>query len=443
MVHGKYPNFGIGSYWLSNSLLFLLFFLLPTQLGKHFWFSFSYVLGIRIDYLSPTLYLTDVLLLGLACLFVVQKHFFYFSVYRSKFVFVSFVWIFVGLVFAKSPLLILYYLWKFVEIIFFGSIVYHLWKKERQFPKFLQVSIASSVIFESVLGLLQLWSSGSLNGIFYFFGERYYTASTPGIANASINGSLMLRPYATFSHPNVFAGFLLIMIVFLFSFFQRTKRLKEKLLFISAILLGSIALVTTLSRVAIILFSLLVGLGVYVSFRNQKKLLLGIYSSCLFALFWAALTQMSVVSRFLETSPTEEAFVLRSSLLQSAYQMILAHPVIGVGLGNFLVQLPAYQRTVTKILEIQPVHTIFLLLAAETGIFGVFLFGWFLYQTVTRAFSQKHMLAVVLIFLFITVGCFDHYFFTLQQGQLLTGLIFGFSVIPFEKKEKKRYNSSS
>src|SRR5438105_4334390 len=45
----------------SAGFIFLLLFLLPTQLGKHFWPEFSFVQGLRIDYLSPTLYVTDML----------------------------------------------------------------------------------------------------------------------------------------------------------------------------------------------------------------------------------------------------------------------------------------------------------------------------------------------------------------------------------------------
>ena len=43
-----------------NFLLILFLLLIPTQLGKHFWPDWSSVLGIRIDYLSPTLYLVDI-----------------------------------------------------------------------------------------------------------------------------------------------------------------------------------------------------------------------------------------------------------------------------------------------------------------------------------------------------------------------------------------------
>ncbi len=42
-------------------LLLIAFF--PTQVGIHFWFNASLVLGRRVDYLAPTLYLVDILLI--------------------------------------------------------------------------------------------------------------------------------------------------------------------------------------------------------------------------------------------------------------------------------------------------------------------------------------------------------------------------------------------
>ena len=45
----------------------------------------------------------------------------------------------------------------------------------------------------------------SLNGLFWWLGERTFTSSTPGIAKAVIDGRLLMRPYATFPHPNVLA----------------------------------------------------------------------------------------------------------------------------------------------------------------------------------------------------------------------------------------------
>src|SRR6266516_3919214 len=48
---------------------FTLLLFLPTQCGKHFWPDYAIVLGLRIDYLSPTFYFTDFLIF---LLFVMQ-----------------------------------------------------------------------------------------------------------------------------------------------------------------------------------------------------------------------------------------------------------------------------------------------------------------------------------------------------------------------------------
>jgi hypothetical protein len=48
---------------LSNILAGLIIFFSATQLGYHFWPLSSLVYGIRIDYLSPTLYFLDCLII--------------------------------------------------------------------------------------------------------------------------------------------------------------------------------------------------------------------------------------------------------------------------------------------------------------------------------------------------------------------------------------------
>ena len=54
------------SSWLprvSNWLFYLIVFLAPTQLGLHFWPNSALVYGVRIDYLAPTLYFFDLLII--------------------------------------------------------------------------------------------------------------------------------------------------------------------------------------------------------------------------------------------------------------------------------------------------------------------------------------------------------------------------------------------
>ena len=58
---------------------------------------------------------------------------------------------------------------------------------------------------------------------------------------------------------------------------------------------------------------------------------------------------------------------------------------------------------------LQPVHNIYLLLLSEAGVIGLFMFLWILWR------AKKHWVILIVFFL----GLVDHYFLTLQQGQLL------------------------
>src|SRR3990167_11180896 len=55
----------------------LLFFgglaVVPVQLGKFFWPQFSYVLGLRIDYLALTLYLSDLVVICYFLVFIFEN----------------------------------------------------------------------------------------------------------------------------------------------------------------------------------------------------------------------------------------------------------------------------------------------------------------------------------------------------------------------------------
>ena len=231
-----------------NLTFYLLILSLPTQLGRHFWPDFSFVSGIRIDYLAPTLYFTDIIVFLLFTAWIIPL--IKFSIFnflasirpaspslggrsgqfsiKTKFKNLNFsnisnsfqisnfkfqiglllAIILLGIMFSKSPLVGLYGFLKLLEFVFLGFYTAFNIKKLRLSTVLALFSIG--IIFESFLSILQYFHQGSIGGIFYFFGERTFNGQTPGIANASVNGELVLRPYGTFPHPNVLAGFLVI-----------------------------------------------------------------------------------------------------------------------------------------------------------------------------------------------------------------------------------------
>src|SRR5687768_10565446 len=58
---------------IEQVLFFLTILFLPTQLGKHFWPDFSFVYSLPIDYLSPTLYFWDLLVILLCLTFILRS----------------------------------------------------------------------------------------------------------------------------------------------------------------------------------------------------------------------------------------------------------------------------------------------------------------------------------------------------------------------------------
>ena len=134
-----------------------------------------------------------------------------------------------------------------------------------------------------------------------------------------------------------------------------------------------------------------------------------------------------------DINPTEESWVVRSELNAAAIKIWQQFLIFGVGLGNFLTELPKTLPS-REIYFLQPVHNIYLLLLAETGIIGLVLFLWLVWIVLRRAISNKQkergkaalLLAYLLsLIAYLLLGFVDHYPLTLQQGQLLLTLFLG------------------
>ena len=408
---------------ITSLLLFLTLVFLPFQFGKHFWPSFAFVIGQRVDYLSPTIYLSDVCIGGLFLLHgkqFVQK--------INAWFWLILLFLSIGIAFSQSPFAGWYELIKISELTFFGWFVVK--QKKSILPKLFWTFIIG-VMLEGVLGLWEFIAQRSINGLWYFLGERNFSASTPGIANATIHGQLVLRPYATFPHPNVFAGYVVIALLFFLATAFYTKVKSQRIISFFFIVFGSGVLLLTLARVAIgVWVSLLI---ITLLFRFGKRI--GITVSIVIGIIVGILSFIPYFSgRFFDTYAYVESFDLRLLLQHAAIGMFVKNPLFGVGLNNFLIALPYYINGHVQFEFLQPVHNIFLLVLSETGIAGLALFCVLLglaftnnLRIVRKKPSQLSLLAFLSLAAIIGIGLTDHYFLTLQQGQLLFALILGLS----------------
>lgn len=394
-------------------IFFSLFLLLPSQLGKHFWPSSAFVLGERVDYLSPTLYATDIIIALLLFFQVLQG-----KLGVSKKIILPLLPILISVLISANFYGSLYASIKLVEftLLFFAIVNY-----PKNINKLICVALAIGITGESILSIAQYFQQGSIGGVAYFFGERTFSGTTPGIANAVINNHLVMRPYGTFPHPNVLAGYLLLGMFLLAEYMNTFKNKFGKLILKMAICVGSFALFLTLSRVAILLWFVFIVLFFTIRIFPKKKLTAVAIFIVLVLGIITILSYAGLIGRFVGFSLMDETIIERQTLAQASLSMWRDHFLFGVGLGNFLRLLPLYESAQTLPFVLQPVHNIFLLIGTETGISGLLVFAWFVGTEIKKIVTNKakYLFLACSFLAILIIGFFDHYFLTLQQGQLL------------------------
>ena len=122
----------------------------------------------------------------------------------------------------------------------------------------------------SFLAWGQVFKGGSLGGIFWWLGERSFNLATPGITLAQVGDHLLLRPYATFSHPNSLAGFLLVSLLLLWG---ARESFKNKGFFKLALLFLGLTLFLTFSFAAYLGAGLALIIFLWQKWRQKSNLL--------------------------------------------------------------------------------------------------------------------------------------------------------------------------
>jgi hypothetical protein len=396
----------------------LLVFLLPTQLALHFWPSSAFVFGIRVDYLAPSIYLTDALFIILFVLWVVrEKRTFLSWLKKNRFyIAIFFVLAILNIFFSVSLIPSLYKWIKIVEMALFS---YYVWIRRDIFEsEAIFTSLYLSLIFFSLIGIAQFLKGGTLGGIMYFLGERTFNLSTPGIALVSLAGEKFLRAYSTLPHPNALAGFLGAGMLILTG--PYLKNIKSKKNVGIVIILTCLILTFSLSAFVAILFCI----GLYLI--SRKKMLNKKHIHLIVLLFLLVSLMLPAISKGLLGSGITfgDTIGQRLELALVSGKIISGNFLIGTGLNTFIIDEAKTVVVNSPLWLLQPVHNIYLLVMSEIGIAGIIFLYFLLVKILKETLTRRAGIFLAIIFI-LTSGLFDHYWFTLQQNMLLAAFIIG------------------
>lgn len=417
-----------------EKLLFqLTIFLIPTNLALHWILPESYVRGVLVDYLIPKLYLSDLPILILLLLWL-KKSFTTTTSRRdleggqntsknltkstSKVIIPLISVLLINTLLSSSPWA---GSWYFIKVVEFSLLF--LWiKAHNSSLKMIEQPLLTSMLFQSIIGLFQFIAQQSLAG-YWFLGETTLKL-TANIAKINLSEmpfsqglGLTITPYGTTPHSNILGGFLVIggIITYLISRSIKTWTLYQKAIYTITYALSFITLIATASFsawISLAIFTTVIGLWNSSGKKNARLLMLVILS-----LGAIIISKNQFIVRYITD---EYSTSRRIELNLIAVYMLKEHPLMGVGLNQFTKVLPDYGTITAYTSFLQPVHNIFLLLLAETGLVGmIMLIIIILKCRKTCRITQSKLSALLPFLVIMVIGLFDHYPITLQTGQLL------------------------
>ena len=409
LIFNQFKKINFKKLFVSLWLLFL-----PTQLGLHFWPEWSQVMGLRVDYLAPTLYFGDILWIFLLIFNFKFLIFNQFKIFNFKFL-IIFLFVIINIFVAGNKWEAGYKWMRIIQwIVTFKLIL----DNKKLFKEMLLKVLPVWIIGEGLLGLAQVVNGGSLNGIFYWLGERRFSYISLGVAQISYLGQGLIRAYGTFSHPNSFAGFILVsLVVFVLispnPLFDKRGRSPLQITEWVVVFCGLLGLFLSGSRTVWGILIILLITNYELRITNWKKTLgtILIFGGLVVLIFSLISNNYRIVD--FVGGWDSEGMVKRGGLMVASLKMIKDHLLFGVGAGNFLVRLPEYQQN-SGVFWLQPVHNIIILMTVEYGLVGFLMmmkFSIFNFQ-----FSIKKKNNLIVLGIILITGMVDHYWLTLPQN---------------------------
>jgi len=293
-------------------------------------------------------------------------------------------------------------------------------------------AILVGVALQTVVGLLQFRAQESI-GISYL-GETLFGPFVRGTANFYFGAEKLVRVPGTFLHTNILGAFLLMGSLFILYFLLKSRRIFPVIGWSFFYYVTNLLLLLTFSRSSITTILVCTLIYCIVSHRVYRLKIFRVFAvwSLVFLTIWGMFGNV-LKARF-ENSFNELSYKHRVIYNEIGVQVVGQHPLLGVGIGNFTdyaYSEKLYQaRELTLSFLYQPIHNLYLLIAAETGIFGLLAFLAFLvllFRARTREiFVDERVLTLSCILVgFLILGFADHYFWDIEQGITMLWTVLG------------------
>src|SRR5580704_8567455 len=291
------------------------------------------------------------------------------------------------------------------------------------------VFIDSQDRLRSILWLLvgfMMWFAGSAF-LAYSRGEFYVIN---GVQRAEGINSMV-------GGPNELAGLLLALLPFLVALLLCTKGAFKKLVLILCGGLGFFVLLLTGARISLMA---LLAMGIFAILRSKRKVISLTVAVVLALVVWFSLPaqyqkRYLTVKQYAEGGQLDDSNKFRLEIWSAGWKMILDHPILGVGAGQFPTAYGTIYAGRFHTAWMNP-HNLFLQVTAELGIVGLIVFSYFLIQiwranrwvlreTKSPALQVNHAFAAACYFMMVGIGVVSTVSHTLYRPYwyLLAGLV--------------------
>jgi len=240
-----------------------------------------------------------------------------------------------------------------------------------------------------LLILFSVFCLENVFGLFQYVSERSFDLAVLGggeekFATKFVTETAFRIP-GTFGDSNIFGSYLamILSVVLSFSFYKRSL---SKLFCSFLFIIGTIVLILTLSRGAWLGF---LGSIVMVLFLLHTKIDIKLKTIFRVGVFFLIIALLFFNFReiiLLRIYGEDYGSALsRITMMRIAYEMIKANLFLGVGINNYSEVMANYDPTGLTFVYFQPVHNVYLQIAAEMGIPGLCAFLWFLFVLYRKA----------------------------------------------------------